>query len=84
MYKLKKTVKPNPANTWTAFDYKLTNKESVGYIKITDISGMEIKQFKITGNQVQKAWDIRRIKQGVYIYTLNAGGLTKSGKLIIK
>ena len=78
------SVKPNPANTWTAFDYKLTNKESVGYIKITDISGMEIKQFKITGKQGQQVWDTRLVKPGIYFYTLISNGLSKSDKIIIK
>ena len=75
---------PNPASTWVAFDYRLALSDTEGTITISDISGRAIEEIKVTGNQGQKVWDIRRIKQGVYIYTLNAGGLTKSGKLIIK
>jgi len=60
----------------------LTDTE--GTITISDVSGRVVGTIKITGNQGQKTWDIRRIKQGVYIYTLNAGGLSKSAKLIIK
>jgi hypothetical protein len=32
----------------------------------------------------QKTWDVRNIKSGVYLYILEAGGTTKSGKLIIQ
>jgi len=75
---------PNPASTWVAFDYHLALKDTEGTITISDVSGRVVETIKITGNQGQKTWDIRRIKQGVYIYTLNAGGLSQSGKLIIK
>jgi len=75
---------PNPASTWVAFDYHLALSDTEGMITISDVSGRVIKVLKVTGNQGQKAWDIRRIKPGVYIYTLNTGGLTKSAKLIIK
>ena len=75
---------PNPASTWVAFDYRLALTDTEGTITISDVSGRVIEAIKVTGNQDQKVWDIRRIKQGVYIYTLNAGGLKKSAKLIIK
>jgi hypothetical protein len=75
---------PNPASTWVAFDYHLALTYTEGTITISDVSGRVIEALKVTGNQGQKVWDIRRIKQGVYIYTLNAGGLSKSAKLIIK
>ena len=38
MYKLKKTVKPNPAYNWVAFDYKLPFNATEGIIKITDMA----------------------------------------------
>ena len=84
MFKLKIADESNPANNWVAFDYHLALSDTEGMITISDVSGRVIKVLKVTGNQGQKAWDIRRIKPGVYIYTLNTGGLTKSAKLIIK
>jgi hypothetical protein len=74
---------PNPASTWVAFDYRLALTDTEGSIIISDISGRVIETIKVTGNQGQKTWDIRWIKPGIYLYTLNAGGLSKSGKLII-
>lgn len=78
------TVTPNPVSTWAAFNYKLVNNESTGNIRIADISGKEISMFKITGKQGQQIWDTRRIKPGVYIYTLTSSGYSVSGKLVIK
>jgi hypothetical protein len=75
---------PIPASTWVAFDYRLALSDTEGTITISDVTGRVIEAIKVTGNRGQKVWDIRRIKQGVYIYTLNAGGLSKSAKFIIK
>jgi len=79
----KVSVAPNPASTWIAFTYELPNKNSEGIIKITDISGNVIKQFIINGKQGQYVLDTRKIKTGVYFYTLFVSGLSKSGKIII-
>ena len=75
---------PNPASTWVAFNYYLALTDTEGTITISDVTGRVIEAIKVTGNRGQKVWDIRRIKHGVYIYTVNAGGLSKSAKLIIK
>ena len=78
------SAEPNPASTWAAFNYRMVSEESVGYIKITDISGKEIQQFRVTGKQGQHVWDTRWVKPGVYFYTLTSNGLSKSGKVIVK
>ena len=75
---------PNPAKTWTAFDYKLFFDESSGLITVSDINGKEIDRFNISGKQGQQVWDTRNVKPGVYIYTISSSGSTKSGKLVIQ
>lgn len=77
-------VTPNPANTWVAFDYKLPKYASDAVLEITDLSGKAITAFKLNSKQGQYVWDIRDIEKGLYIYTLKAGSLTKSGKLVIE
>jgi hypothetical protein len=74
---------PNPASTWTAFNYRLSSDESHGLIKISDVSGKEIKLFNIRGKQGQQIWDTRFVKSGVYFYTLSANGFSKTGKIIV-
>ena len=82
-YGLDITVKPNPAKQWAAFDYSLPTGVTSAIIIITDISGKTVATLSVNGKQGQKIWDTRHIVQGIYIYTLKAAGLRKSGKIII-
>ena len=75
---------PNPAKTWTAFDYTLVSDKCTGLITISDINGKEVVHFNISGKQGQQVWDTRNIVPGVYIYTISSLGSKKSGKLIIQ
>ena len=77
------SVKPNPAKQWAAFDYTLPENATNAKITIRDVTGKVIEVLHVTGQQGQKLWDTRQIKQGVYIYTLEAVGYSMSGKLII-
>ncbi len=83
MYNIEIAVEPNPAKDWAAFNYILPNSGSEAVIKISDVSGKLVAAFTITGKQGQKIWDTRKIKSGVYFYTLNISGFNKSGKLVI-
>jgi hypothetical protein len=83
IYGIEITVKPNPARGWTAFNYQLPYDMSKGVIKITDVYGKIIETIAISGYQGQRIWDTRSIKPGIYFYTLNTSGFSKSGKLII-
>jgi len=83
VYGIEITVKPNPARGWVTFNYTLPDSESEGVIKISNISGKLVTTITITGKQGQKVWDTRKIKSGVYFYTLNISGFNKSGKIII-
>ena len=83
IYGIEITVKPNPAREWTTFNYQLPDDISKGVIKIIDAYGKLIEIFTITGKQGQKVWDTRNVNSGIYYYTLNVSGLSKSGKLII-
>ena len=74
---------PNPAKDWTAFEYTLPGSTTDGIIKITDVTGNIVQTFTITGQQGTKIWDTRKVKSGVYFYTLNVSGFNKSGKIVI-
>jgi hypothetical protein len=80
---IKITVRPNPAREWTTFNYQLPDDISKGVIKITDVYGKLIETIIISGYQGQRIWDTRNIKSGIYYYTLNISGLSKSGKIVI-
>jgi hypothetical protein len=83
VYSIEITVKPNPARGWTEFNYQLPDEMSKGVIKITDVYGKLIETISISGYQGQRIWNTRSIKPGIYFYTLNTAGFSKSGKLII-
>ena len=83
MFKLINTAEPNPAREWAAFNYTLPGKDSKGVIRITDISGKLIQIINVNGKQGQEIWDTRLINAGVYFYTLQGGGLSKTGKIVI-
>lgn len=76
-------VNPNPAGEWTAFNYTLPVNNSKGVIKISDVNGKTIETLIVSDPHGQKVWDTRKISNGVYLYTIEANGLTKSGKIVI-
>ena len=75
------SVQPNPASTWAAFNYKLKDK---GLLSINNAEGKLVHEVELQQKQGQYVWDTRSLKAGVYVYTLQSGGLSKSGKLIIR
>ena len=83
MYGVDVSTKPNPADDWVAFNYTLPSIDSEGVITITDISGKVITIMTIVGKQGQKIWDCRKTESGVYFYSINAGGKTVTGKIVI-
>ncbi|OYT15439.1 MAG: hypothetical protein B7C24_13060 [Bacteroidetes bacterium 4572_77] len=85
------SANPNPATHYVEFIYQLSEIDIEGIIIITDISGKQIKSFRIKdtkGAQAclagRQAWDTRKIPAGSYIYTLKTKYFEASGKLIIQ
>ncbi len=77
-------AEPNPADSWVAFNYKLPANEPSALIIISDANGKVVERIDINGVQGQYIWDARKVKAGVYIYSIEVGSLSKKGKLIIK
>ncbi|MBZ0242058.1 MAG: T9SS type A sorting domain-containing protein, partial [Bacteroidales bacterium] len=82
-YGLNISVKPNPAKQWAAFDYTLPGDETEAILTISNSLGNAIEILELSGQQGQKLWDIRDIKPGVYIYTIQTTGFSQSGKIVI-
>ena len=74
---------PNPVKQWATFSYSLPSAENAAVIYITDVSGKSIVKLPVNGKQGKKPRDTRDVDAGVYIYTLKAAGMSKSGKIII-
>ena len=77
------SITPNPAKEWTSIGYTLPEGETKGIIKISDVKGRIIETFVVSGTQGQMVWDSRKINNGVYFYTFEVKGLSKSGKIVI-
>jgi len=81
---IKVTVKPNPVDTWTAFDYELPLGITEATLSLTDAQGKLIQTIDLKQNKGQWIWDTRQVCSGNYYYRLKAGGRQITGKIIIK
>jgi hypothetical protein len=81
---IKIVVKPNPSDTWAAFDYELPNGMTEAVITLTDVQGKTIQSITLHANKGQWVWDIRNARSGVYFYRLQAGNLQANGKCVVK
>ncbi len=82
-YGFELNVEPNPAKEWTAFNYTIPDESIAGKINISDVTGKLIEILDINVNQGQLIWDTRTVANGVYFYVMEAGGFSKSGKIVI-
>ncbi len=76
--------KPNPANTWVAFDYQLPVMISEGTIILMNMQGQVIETIQVKEYIGQEILDIRSLQNGIYMYIFKAGDQSKSGKLIVR
>lgn len=83
IYGLDIKVKPNPAKHWAAFDYTLPDNVHKGVITIRNVSGSIVEIIEVSGEQGQKLWDTRNVVSGVYLYTINSAGYSKTGTIIV-
>lgn len=77
-------IYPNPANSWTAFDFTLPEGVSEARIEITSPAGVVIHSLQLSGSRGQKLFDSRKLSPGVYNCSLITGGFSQTVKLIIQ
>ena len=78
------SVSPNPASTWATVSYSLPVKATLATIRFTNTLGVTVANYDLPGNEAQKVLDLRNLSDGVYLYTIQCGEYTNTGKLIIK
>ena len=79
------TLKPNPANTWVAIDYKLAGSLDDVQLSIQDIKGRNMYSQRLQDPEGQVVWDTRPVAQGTYTVVLRQGkDKVKSETLIIQ
>ena len=78
---------PNPFSQSTTIEYTLTEATEV-VLTVTDVTGREIKKLVNGASQQpgvhQVIFNAENIPDGVYLYTLDAQGTRKTGKLILQ
>jgi hypothetical protein len=62
--------KPNPFNTETTIEYRVTNSVSECKIIIFDMNGKLIKTYKIRANENSLVIKANELNQGMYLYSL--------------
>ncbi|MEI6884714.1 MAG: T9SS type A sorting domain-containing protein [Bacteroidota bacterium] len=83
IYEPKITVAPNPAGSWTVFNYTLLAGVNNSWIQITDMKNQVIKILPITKVEGQITWDTRDLPAGLYLFTLINDKYSKSGKVSV-
>lgn len=77
-------VIPNPASTYTTFEWNLKSFDKNAILTIYDQVGKVLLTKEINSNQGQWVWDTRSYGNGVYVYILKSDKLIlNSGKVVI-
>jgi len=79
------SVYPNPANRFVTIEYKLSDTGIPSLLRITDLTGVVIKQIPLKGIQNKVVIGTINLKDGLYFCNLVVGNsVRESVKLIIK
>ncbi len=80
---------PNPFNPSTTFHFSLPVASEVE-VRVSDVQGQEIAVYylgKLSAGEHYFLWDTERVNRklasGVYVYTIVAGSLRQTGKMIL-
>jgi len=78
-------VYPNPAGNTASFDYSLTGGIQTAKLEVHNLLGSVVKEAVLTEALGKVTLHISDLQEGMYFYTLNAGGKSvASGKLIVR
>ncbi|MBS1568603.1 MAG: T9SS type A sorting domain-containing protein [Bacteroidetes bacterium] len=78
-------IRPNPANTWVVFEYRILKAVDNAYIRVVGIDGRELPRIPITAPEGQPVYDTRNMAKGAYTVELvNAGKTVETGKLMVE
>lgn len=78
------TIYPNPAKGNVSFKYNIHDIQPGAMLTITDITGKIVQEFSIAVKQGVIEWNAHTLSAGMYLYRLNSGSGTYTGKLIIE
>mgnify|MGYP001627416670 CR=1 FL=1 len=76
---------PNPMNQFANIEYTISERENVT-LTVTDITGRQVATLvneRVAAGTHQVRFDRNGLKAGVYIYRIQAGNKSQTGKIII-
>jgi hypothetical protein len=77
------SVVPNPAQETATVYYTLPAYLTAGTINIADLNGNVIKSIPVSSADQALELDCKSLSNGMYFYSLNAGGKTLSCKKLV-
>jgi Pyruvate/2-oxoacid:ferredoxin oxidoreductase delta subunit len=80
---MKLNVYPNPVQTNTQIDYTLPKGTQIAVIRIFNVKGELVDQWKVDNSKGQISWNKNNAPSGTYFVQMNAGKEKVSKKLLI-
>ena len=74
---------PNPAKDYTDFHFRLPGGVESARLVIRDLDGKTIASFLIENQTGSIAWSTAKVRGGVYLYSIEANGVTTQTKRLI-
>ena len=79
------SLKPNPAHTWVAIDYRMVLPAEDVFLLVQDSHGRTVHSERLPQKEGQVVWDTRAVSQGTYMVIIRHGKYhVKSEQLIIQ
>ncbi|MDY0105011.1 MAG: T9SS type A sorting domain-containing protein [Lentimicrobium sp.] len=75
---------PNPASTEITIPYTLPAGTNTARLTLTNAAGQVVKETMLNANDNQCKLDIQGIPAGMYLYTINAGENSRTGKIVVR
>ncbi len=75
---------PNPASTEVTIPYSLPSGTNTARLTLTNASGQVVKETLLNANERQCKLDIQGIPAGMYLYTIDAGENSRTGKIVVR
>ena len=75
---------PNPASTEVTIPYSLPSGANPARLTLTNAAGQVVKEVRINANEQQCKLDIQGIPAGIYLYSIDAGENSRTGKIVVR
>jgi hypothetical protein len=75
---------PNPASTEITIPYSLPSATNTARLTLTNAAGQVVKETRLNANEHQCKLDIQGIPAGIYLYTIDAGENSRTGKIVVR